>query len=138
MTAEQIRRLRKSFRLLEREAEVAAPLFYQQLLVMNPELKPLFKTDVELQALKLMQMLGGVLDLLDYPLEMEATLEELGARHAGYGVRPRHYSAVGTALIGMLERVLTVDFTAETRQAWVALYHLVAGKMLGGAAHAPC
>lgn len=138
MTAEQIRRLRKSFRLLGREAELAAPLFYEQILALNPDLKPFFKTDVELQAMKLMEMLGGALDLLDWPSELEQTLEELGARHAEYGFRPRHYPVVGTALIGMLERVLGEEFSLETRQAWVALYHLVASKMLSGATHAPC
>ena len=136
MTAEQIHRLRKSFRLLEQKADLAAPLFYQQLFTLDPGLRPLFKTDIELQAMKLMKMLRGALDLLDQPDELEDTLHDLGARYSEYGVRPRHYATVGAALTTMLEKSLGGDFTLETRQAWVALYHLIAATMLNGAAHA--
>ena len=137
MTAEQIHRLRKSFRLLEQKADSAAPLFYQQLFTLDPGLRPLFKTDIELQAMKLMKMLRGALDLLDrQPEELEDTLHDLGTRYSEYGIRPRHYASVGTALTAMLEKSLGGDFTLETRQAWVALYHLIAATMLNGAARA--
>jgi hemoglobin-like flavoprotein len=136
MTAEQIHRLRKSFCVVERKADVAALLFYQQLFEMDPGLQPLFKTDIELQAIKLMAMLESALDLLERPIELGSTLRDLGARHVGYGVKPIHYATVGSALMWMLENILGKDFTLETRQAWVALYQLVAETMLRGAEHA--
>jgi hemoglobin-like flavoprotein len=137
MTAEQIRRLRKSFHLVERKAELAAPYFYQQLFALDAGLCPLFKTDIELQAMKLMGMLQAALDLADEPTGMiDMTLHDLGARLADYGLRPRHYATVGTALTAMLETVLGEEFSRETRQAWMALYHMIAGKMLSGVAHA--
>lgn len=136
MTAEQIHLLRKSFSLVEGKADIAALLFYQRLFELDPGLRPLFKTDIELQAIKLMWMLGGALSLLERPAELASTLGDLGARHADYGVEPAHYVTVGTALSSMLEDVLGKDFTLETRQAWVALYQIISEAMLRGAEHA--
>ena len=64
MTAEQIRRLRKSFHLMARRADIAAHYFYRQLFEMDPALRPIFKTDIELQAAKLTGMLRETLELL--------------------------------------------------------------------------
>lgn len=136
LTADQIHRLRKSFTHVERQSHVAALVFYQRLFELDPALRPLFKTDIERQAQKLMEMLTGALSLLERPGELTSTLEDLGARHAGYGVRTEHYATVGTALLAMLESVLTKEFTPETRLAWTDLYALISETMLRGAAHA--
>jgi hemoglobin-like flavoprotein len=136
LTADQIHRLRKSFIQVERQSHVAALVFYQRLFELDPALRPLFKTDIELQAEKLMEMLTAALSLMERPGELTSTLEDLGARHVGYGVKAEHYSTVGTALLAMLEGVLTKDFTPETRLAWTDLYALISGTMLRGAVHA--
>lgn len=133
LTADQIHRVRKSFIQIERQAHVAALVFYQRLFELDPSLRPLFKTDIELQALKLTEMLGAALSLLDRPGELGSTLEDLGARHVTYGVKTEHYATVGTALLAMLEGVLMRDFTLETRQAWTDLYALITETMLRGA-----
>ena len=135
LTADQIHRLRKSFTQVERQSHVAALVFYQRLFELDPALRPLFKTDIELQAEKLMDMLTAALSLLERPGELTSTLEDLGARHVGYGVKAEHYATVGTALLAMLESVLTKEFTPETRLAWTDLYALISETMLGGAAH---
>lgn len=130
MTAEQILRLRKSFSLVKRQADVAAFYFYRQLFELDPALRPLFQTDVELQSLKLTTTLDEALDLLNRPIELAMTLRELAERHSEYGVKPEQYATVGTAMISMLEDILGSEFTLETRQAWIALYHLISGAML--------
>ncbi|HEY1119992.1 MAG TPA: globin domain-containing protein [Haloferula sp.] len=130
---EQKLRLRKSFALVERQSHVAALVFYQRLFEINPMLRPLFKTDIELQAAKLMDMLASALSLLEKPDELIETLEELGARHVTYGVRTEHYETTGEALLAMLSTVLGKEFTAETRRAWTELYQLIATTMLRGA-----
>jgi nitric oxide dioxygenase len=58
---------------------------------------------------------------------------ELGARHAGYGVKDSHYKAVGEALIWTLERGLADKFTPEVERAWVRVYLLIAATMQAGA-----
>jgi hemoglobin-like flavoprotein len=130
---EQKHRLRKTFAIVERQSHVAALVFYQRLFELNPMLRPLFKTDIELQAAKLMDMLSSALSLLEKPEELNETLEELGARHVTYGVRTEHYETVGEALLAMLSIVLGKDFTADTRRAWTELYQFIADTMLRGA-----
>lgn len=133
---EQKHRLRKTFALVERQSQVAALVFYQRLFELNPMLRPLFKTDIELQAAKLMDMLATALSLMEKPDELNETLEELGARHVGYGVKTEHYETVGEALIAMLSTVLGKEFTGDTRKAWTELYQFISTTMLRGAARA--
>jgi hemoglobin-like flavoprotein len=137
ITPEQSYRLRKSFAAVERQSHVAALVFYQRLFELDPGLRPLFKTDIEIQAEKLMDMLAAALSLLERPGELTETLEELGARHVAYGVKDEHYPTVGEALLAMLAAVLGPAFTAETREAWTRLYQLIATTMLRGAARLP-
>ena len=61
-------------------------------------------------------------------------LEELGRRHAAYGVRDADYDTVGAALLGTLGDAHGAAFDAELRAAWAAAYGLVAGAMRDGAA----
>lgn len=136
LTADQTYRIRKTFHLVERQSHVAALVFYQQLFELNPALRPLFTTDIEVQAGKLMEMLATALSLLEKPDALVATLEKLGAAHVGYGVKPEHYDTVGTALLTMLASVLGNDFNPETRTAWTELYQVIAETMLRGAARA--
>jgi hemoglobin-like flavoprotein len=60
-------------------------------------------------------------------------LRNLGRRHAKYGVTDAHYDTVGAALIWTLEKGLGERFTADVREAWVAVYDLIATTMKGAA-----
>lgn len=134
VTAEQRHLLRKSFRAIESQTHVAALIFYQRLFELDPSLRPLFHTDIEVQAHKLMEMLGLALSLLERPRAFEFELEGLGARHVGYGVRQEHYATVGQAMLHMLARVLDGEWTVGVRTAWTEFYGLIAEVMLRGAA----
>lgn len=136
LDAEQKHRLRKTFALVERQSHVAALVFYQRLFELDPSLRPLFKTDIEVQANKLMEMLGAALSLLEKPDELTEVLEDLGARHVNYGVQNSHYATVGQALLDMLASVLGKEFDANTRIAWTDLYVAISETMLRGAARA--
>jgi len=137
VTAEEISQVRRSFAVLERHHELAALVFYQQLFQIDPALRPMFQRDIEGQALKLMNMLRSALALLDSPERLAPVLEELGARHAGYGVQPGHYETVREALMRMLARVLGDGLKPEILVAWDRLYELVRKAMLKGAERAP-
>ena len=131
MTPEQLQLVRQTFVLLEPRARVAALIFYQQLFALDPTLRALFSTDIEVQGRKLMEMLGVAVSLLESPHTLQAVLEDLGRRHASYGVEDRHYDTVGTALLGMLQECLGSVFTPAARAAWAALYAVVATTMQG-------
>ena len=49
-------------------------------------------------------------------------LEDLGRRHAAYGVEDRHYESVGKALLATLDTGLGQAVTPESRAAWAAAY----------------
>ncbi len=107
----------------------AAGLFYNRLFELDPALKPLFKGDMAEQGRKLMGMVNvavGSLDRLDGILK---PVQDMGRRHAGYGVKDEHYATVGEALIWTLEQGLGEAFTPETRAAWVRVYTLLADAM---------
>ncbi|MES2921696.1 MAG: globin domain-containing protein [Verrucomicrobiota bacterium] len=134
LTTEQTHRIRKTFSRVERQAHVAALVFYKHLFELDPALRPLFKNDIEQQADKLMDMLATALSLLERQDQLATVLEELGARHVAYGVKTGHYATVGEALLAMLESVLGTEWTPETRLAWAGLYQIIAETMLRGAA----
>ncbi len=136
MTPDQIHQLRRSFAKLEPHATVAALAFYRRLFELAPQVRPLFKTDIESQSAKLMDMLALAVSLTDRPASMEGELRDLGARHVDYGTKDEHYAVVGAALLDMLAETLGDDFTPATRAAWIEFFGLISQKMLEGAAAA--
>ena len=66
--------------------------------------------------------------------EILPTVQALGERHAGFGVKPEHYNTVGEALIWTLEQGLTDTFTTEVKEAWVAVYSALSSVMQDAAA----
>lgn len=133
MTPHQIGIVRETFKLVEPRAEVMALVFYQRLFALDPSLRLLFRTNIDEQGQKLMQMLGVAVALLEQPFALVPALEALGRRHAGYGVEDRHYDTVGEALLGTLAECLGDAFTHEVMDAWVALYAIVTRAMQRGA-----
>ena len=136
ITAAQVALVRSSFAQVEPIASVAATLFYGHLFEANPELRRLFRDDMDQQGRKLMQMIAAAVGLLDRPEQLLPVLRQLGARHGGYGVQDAHYAMVGTALIKTLEQGLGEAFTDNTRAAWLAVYGLISSTMMD-AARAP-
>lgn len=134
MTPQQVHLIRKSFAELARHDHVAALVFYRRLFELDPELRPLFKNDIEEQSRKLLDMLGVLISMLERPMGLELELKAMGARHLGYGVKDQHYASVGQALLDMLAEVLEARFTAEVREAWTLLYGAVETIMKVGAA----
>ena len=137
MSPQQKYLIRKSFAALEAHGSVPALVFYRRLFELDPGLRPLFKTDIEVQAAKLFDMLGALISHLERTALLEAELRLMGQRHVTYGVVPSHYDTVGQAMLDMLSEVLREDFTPAVREAWTALYGAVASTMLAGADSVP-
>jgi hemoglobin-like flavoprotein len=114
-------------------APQAAELFYQNLFTADPSLKPLFKGDMPEQGKKLMQMIGAAVGKLNDLPTLVPILQGLGKRHAGYGVEDSHYQTVGAALLKTLGQGLGADFTEEVKEAWTAVYTVMADVMVAAA-----
>ncbi|MCU0481231.1 MAG: globin domain-containing protein [Anaerolineae bacterium] len=103
-------------------AHRAGKLFYDRLFEIDPTLKPLFKGDMDAQAVKLMQMVGTAVSALRKPNLLNDAVSELGRRHVGYGVKAEHYQVVGEALLYAIKTQLKDGFTADVEAAWRTVY----------------
>lgn len=133
MTPQQIQHVRASFAQVAPIAAEAATMFYNNLFAADPSLRALFRGDMTAQGERLMAMIGSAVGLLERPQALLPVLRTLGARHAGYGVQASHYDTVGAALLLTLEQGLGAAFTPEVRDAWAAMYGLVARTMIEAA-----
>ncbi len=129
MTPKQKVLVQRSFLKVAPIAEQAADLFYARLFKLDPALQPLFKGDMKEQGRKLMRMIATAVNGLDRLEELVPAVQDLGRRHVVYGVRPTHYDTVGAALLWTLEQGLGPDFAPEVRDAWAAVYGILAGTM---------
>ena len=133
MTPDQIQLVQRSFEKVLPIKEAAAEMFYNRLFALDPDLRDLFRTDMKEQRRKLMAMLATAVAGLTRLDELVPALRALGIRHAGYAVRPEHYTTVGEALLWTLEQGRGEDFTDEVKEAWVAAYTLLSSTMIEAA-----
>jgi nitric oxide dioxygenase len=131
MDKKQIRLIQESWL---RVGPSAVATFYQKLFRMRPDLRPMFKGDLDAQRLKLHRMLGTVVKSLRNVNALIAAVEELGRRHGRYGVLPGHYEVVGAALIETLQEGLAEAWTPEVAAAWTTAYGFLSTTMIEAAA----
>ena len=136
MTPEQIELVQRSFAKVVPIAAKAAEIFYGRLFEIAPELKPMFKSNMDDQGRMLMSMLASVVAGLNDLATILPTAESLALRHRDYGVVPEQYETVGEALLWTLEQGIGEDFTTDVRDAWVEAYGALSGAMINAAENA--
>lgn len=114
-------------------APQAAALFYSTLFSLDPSLKPLFRGDMQEQGAKLVQMINAAVGKLNDLDRLIPTLQNLGRRHATYGVQHAHYETVGSALLSTLAQGLGDGFSDPIKAAWVSVYGIMAQVMMDAA-----
>jgi len=134
MTPEQIELVQRTWRAVLPVGDTAAELFYGKLFSLDPGVRRLFKNDMIEQGRNLTAMMSVAVGMLSKPERIRLAVRQLGERHAGYGVEPRHYELVGTSLIWTLEKCLGEVFTPDVKAAWWAAYAFLAE----GMQEAPC
>jgi len=128
--------VQSTFRAVLPVSDTVARLFYGRLFELAPELRRLFKSNMDQQGPKLIGMLALAVKELERPAELIPVLQELGRRHVEYGVKSEHYPIVGEALLWTLENVFGTAFTQDVRQAWAATYGFLSSVCIE-AAYAP-
>lgn len=136
VTPEQVRLVQTTFAKVAPISEAAAAMFYGRLFEIDPSLKPLFKGDLTEQGRKLMSMLALAVNGLNRLSDLVPAVQQLGVRHVRYGVTDVHYDTVAAALLWTLDKGLGPDFTPEVKDAWVAVYTVLATTMKEAAAQA--
>jgi len=99
MTPEQAKLVTDSFRKLLPMASVTADLFYYRLSEIAPEVRSLFPDDLIAQKKKFITMLSTMVTNLNEVEKIAPVVEDLGMRHADYGVIAKHYELFDTALL---------------------------------------
>lgn len=132
MDARTIELLALSFARVSANKYDAATIFYARLFTTAPQLRAMFRGDLEEQKQKLMVSLAQIVDFYRVGVDPERYLSRLGREHRVSGVQKSHFEAIGDALVFMLAQVLGTDFTSEIRSAWIAAYGEVSSSMLRG------
>lgn len=94
---------------------------------------PIASNPLPEQPRKLMTMIGTAVNGLKRLDTIVPGVRNLGMQHGAYGVRNEHYDTVASALLWTLEQGLGPTFTTEARDAWVAVYTLLANTMKSAA-----
>jgi hemoglobin-like flavoprotein len=130
MTEKQIKLIEDSWDYIIMNTQEAGELFYGRLFEKNPGLKPLFKSNLQDQARKLIALITFAVNKLNNFSEVVSDIEALGIRHNAYGVEPKHYDMVGEALLWTLEQGLGDKWNDELLQAWSTLYTTLSEVMI--------
>jgi len=130
LTPERIALIRQTFNDLGPEMVDASQRFYELLFEIAPELRSMFRTDIESQGMRFMTTLGLILDDIDNPAALHPHLERLAKGHAVLGVKPEHFTPMGAALIQTMEEALGDRFPPEARAAWQDAYGHIASEMI--------
>ncbi|SON54786.1 Nitric oxide dioxygenase [Hartmannibacter diazotrophicus] len=137
MTPEQVKLVQESFQKVAPIADAAADIFYNRLFEVAPEVRSMFPADMSDQKGKLMKTLGVAVQNLHQVQTILPVVQELGAKHVAYGVKPEHYDTVGSTLLYTLEKGLGDAWTPELKDAWTETYVTVATVMKDAAAKVP-
>ncbi|MCG6942205.1 MAG: globin domain-containing protein [Thiohalocapsa sp.] len=110
--------------------------FYDRLFQRHPELRPLFKGDIDRQTGLFVTMLNTVVSSLENRDPVIPLIKAVGARHAGYGVENADYEKFAGVLLDSFAAALGERFTPDVRAAWLEVYRQLADTMRQGAAEA--
>ncbi|MFD6071306.1 MULTISPECIES: globin domain-containing protein [Amycolatopsis] len=108
--------------------------FYGMLFTLAPATRDFFPINMEVQRGRLVRALVHIVQMVDRPDDLVPFLTQLGRDHRKFGVIPRHYEAVGTALLAALKNHLGPDWTPEVERAWAEAFTIVARAMQEAAA----
>ena len=133
MTPAQIKIVKDTWSAVLPIQETAASLFYGRLFKEYPEVKPLFKGDMQEQGEKLMKMLDQAVGSLDNVEALIEPLKAAGKAHKNYGVKDEDYAKVGACLLWTLEQGLGDVYDTSVENAWGETYKTVSSVMIQGA-----
>ena len=132
LTPQQKRLIKQSFESIQDYSNALTKLFYGRLFELRPDLRPMFKINLEDQSRKLLDMLVVIVEALDDFDSLRPRLAELGRKHVTYGVVSEHYQIVRSALLWAVGQALEIEFDTDTKAAWNQMLGAVADAMLEG------
>jgi hemoglobin-like flavoprotein len=123
----------------------AGVLLFQHLFRRCPEAKTLFGFPIDLDvesdsmissrrfathAKYFIEMLDRALSMLEAK-SLQENMKQLGALHAGYGVKPEFFPIMGDSLFLTLEETLPAGtWTKESKEAWETVFEKLSNQMI--------
>jgi NAD(P)H-flavin reductase/hemoglobin-like flavoprotein len=126
--------LKESLALIEPVRDKVVGYFYATLFVNNPKIRAMFPLTMDHQRDRLFRALTSTVQGIDRPEQLIPMLHQLARDHRKFGVRPEHYDAVGSALIGAVKEYSYGDWTAEIEAAWIRAFGMIARTMIDAVA----
>ncbi|MFC4083305.1 globin domain-containing protein [Amycolatopsis samaneae] len=129
-----VRLIRETWERSEPFIPEISQFFYGMLFTLAPATRDFFPINMEVQRGRLVRALVRIVQMVDRPDDLVPFLRQLGRDHRKFGVIPRHYEAVGTALLASLKNHLGPAWTPEVERAWAEAFTIVARAMQEAAA----
>lgn len=133
LTPDDVAHVRTSFDRTWSGAKRLSDVFYEQLFEAVPEVRPMFRGDLEDQKRKFIGTLAVIVGSLENPPVLLPAAEKLARQHVDYGVTPDHYAVVGTVLLASLARCLDGEWTPDVADAWAKAYGVLSAHMIATA-----
>lgn len=99
--------------------------FYKYLFEMAPQVKPLFRSSMQVQGKALVRIISSIKNMLQSP-DLLLLASELAQRHVKYGIELSYFNVLGITLIKTLKSCSEELWTPETEMAWRRVYGHVA------------
>jgi DNA-binding winged helix-turn-helix (wHTH) protein/hemoglobin-like flavoprotein len=134
LTVRDVPALRSSFEHIVKNVPEVTTRFYDRLFAENPDLRPLFRRHMPVQAKMMNDTLLAIIDRLEDAPWLRSSLAALGARHVEYGVTEEMYERVGGCLIATLADSAGPDvWTPPIAAAWRQAFDAITTLMMQGA-----
>ena len=130
MDKKNIKLVQESLPLIRENFASASASFYDNLFSLRPDMRDLFRDDLEGQGMRFLKAMGTIAELLDNPDALDSGFSQLALSHAQLGVRAEHFEPMGSALLVTLGEAMGADFSDELQKAWRAAFDTVASEMI--------
>lgn len=130
VTEDELKQLQNSYSKLKDEADKVPAYFYDALFRHAPELRQMFREDLEGQGMKFMTTLGVILAKLNDEGAVSSQFQQLGKTHASLGVLIPHFAPMEEALIDTLRHALGKEMTPELEALWREAFEKIAEQMI--------
>ncbi|NIZ59698.1 globin [Sedimentitalea sp. CY04] len=129
-TKEELELLHNSYEELRKGVALHPRAFYDALFEHAPQMRSMFREDIEGQNMKFMTTLGVILTKLQDEDAVDERFQELGTKHAELGVQVGHFQPMEDALIDTLKNELGAGFTAEHDALWRRAFLTISERMI--------
>jgi hemoglobin-like flavoprotein len=118
--------IRSTFERAIVDPALFATRFKAKLFERDPSLRRIFAVEGEPRDAVIIELLRSVVDVLERHSQLPDLAEMIAERLLRANIQPRHYGAIGRALLDALKGQLGPAFTEEVHDAWAEAYVTVA------------